>query len=246
LKLARRPWWPTPISHRSSQVQFHLECMTQQRQMTEPLDPSQFRLDVQQRANRPALALGGILLPMPRKPCAPAVPRAGEPFDLSHRLLFHVHQAQRNPSSGSVPPSRRSPSPKSLPASSSWFGSTRFPIRSTALVKRPPSCVEWEAWRPSIPLHTRDRFVNFQLTLAHRPAACPACGGSLWFQHRCSAASGQTARRAPHWPRSPSAITGRGQAIPCSRRSRGTPPQIPVDSRCPGVTGITTFRRFLD
>jgi len=48
------------------------------------------------------------------------------------------------------------------------FGSTRFPIRSTALVKRPLACAEWEASRPPLFLHTRSRFVNFQLTLTHR------------------------------------------------------------------------------
>jgi len=42
------------------------------------------------------------------------------------------------------------------------FGSTRFPIRSTVFMKRLASRAEWGWWRPSLPLHTRDRFVNFQ------------------------------------------------------------------------------------
>lgn len=42
-------------------AQFYLECMSQQRQMTEPFDPSQIRFDVQQRIGHPPLPLVGIL-----------------------------------------------------------------------------------------------------------------------------------------------------------------------------------------
>ena len=41
------------------------------------------------------------------------------------------------------------------------FGLIRFPIRSTVFMKRLHSCGEWEACRPSLFLHTKDRFVNF-------------------------------------------------------------------------------------
>ena len=116
-------------------------------------------------------------------------------------------------------------------ASSGPRGSRRTPpsAPSRPRVHPPPSdttaCSAWRTLRgPSQP---RPGSVRRPRALRRSFASlCSRCGSRsstfliLWFQHRCSPASGHTCRTAPQIAALPSAIRSRGSGIRCAAMCR--------------------------